>query len=199
LLSKRSIPPQFISMVNAMRILLLLAVAAASFAAGGLFWDAAVFNMPRYCLTGIKVVDGDTIRCEGRAIRLAGFDTPEALRQNSGCAEEQQLGEVATCTLKSLVRGGKVFVRPTGRRDASYSRRALADLLVDGRNVRDTLISLGLARPYADGESRPGWCELIKAWPELLERKCPPSQGETSARLVSRPDAGAAPQLPPPR
>jgi hypothetical protein len=180
-----------------MRILSLLAVAAASFAAGGLYWDAALFNMPRYCLTGIKVVDGDTIRCEGRTIRLAGFDTPETLRQNTGCPEEQQLGEVATCTLKSLIGEGKVFVRPTRRRDASHARRAMADLIVDGHNVRDTLFSLGLARPYADGDSKTGWCELIKAWPELLERKCPLEASAT--RLVSDRGEVAAPPLPPPR
>ena len=182
-----------------MRMLVLPVVAAASFAAGGLFWDDALFNMPRYCVTGIKVVDGDTIRCEGRTIRLAGFDTPELLRQNTGCPEELQLGEVATCTLKDLVGGGRSFVRPTGRRDASHGRRALADLLVDGHNVRDTLIAQGLARPYADGESKPAWCELIKAWPELLDRKCPQHLDAASARLVSGPDASATPPPPPRR
>jgi endonuclease YncB( thermonuclease family) len=160
-----------------MRMLFLFAVAAASFAAGGLFWDDALFNMPRYCVTGIKVVDGDTIRCEGRTIRLAGFDTPESRPQNTSCAEgEVPLGKIATCTLRHLVDTGKTtFVRPSGRRDDSHGRRPLADLIVDGHNVRDTLIAQGLARPYEDGENKPAWCELIKAWPELLEKTCPQS------------------------
>lgn len=158
-----------------MYALFLVVVAAASFVAGGFFWDDVLFRMPRYCVTGVEVIDGDTIRCEGRMIRLAGFDSPEARPQNTPCNEgEVPLGKVATCTLRHLVNTGKVtFVRPLGRRDDSPSRRPLADLIIDGRNVRETLIAEGLARPYADGGTKPQWCDLIKGWPELLEKKCP--------------------------
>jgi hypothetical protein len=160
-------------MVNAMRILSLLAVAAASFVAGGFFWDDLLFRMPRYCLGGIEVMDGNTLRCEWRTIRLAGFDAPESMLQNVECPEEKQLGDVAACTLRQLVAKHRVLVRPLGVRDKSYGRRPLADLIVDGSNVRDTLIAQGLARPYTEGEAKTGWCDLIRSWPELLERKCP--------------------------
>ena len=36
-------------------------------------------------------------------------------------------------------------------------RRPLGDLVIDGVNVRETLISEGLARPY-NGGYRKGWC-----------------------------------------
>ena len=47
------------------------------------------------------VVDGDTVRLPGQAIRLIGFDTPETYETQ--CAAEQDLGEAATDRPRDLL------------------------------------------------------------------------------------------------
>ena len=71
----------------------------------------------------VHVLDGDTIRVDGRRpdVRLVGFNAPETTRAQ--CAAEGDLGEVAARRLRALVAGGglisirPVFVRAPGRKE----------------------------------------------------------------------------------
>jgi hypothetical protein len=118
---------------------------------------------------GISVVDGDTIRIDGRLTRLTGFNAPETWKPN--CAAERSQGEAATARLRRLVDGGAVSFAPVhcsckpgteGTADCNYGR-ACGSLRVDGRDVGGILIAEGLAVPYQCGVTgcppspRP-WC-----------------------------------------
>lgn len=103
----------------------------------------------------LTVVDGDTVRLAGQAIRLIGFDTPETYRAQ--CAAERDLGEAATDRLRDLLAqasSAQLTYRP--RRD-QYGRE-LARLMLDGRDVADIMVWEGLARRYAGGQ-RQLWCD----------------------------------------
>ncbi len=118
---------------------------------------------------GISVVDGDTIRIDGKLTRLVGFNAPETWKPN--CAAERNLGEAATRRLRQLVEGGAA--RFAGVRCACRSGtegtsacnygRACGSLQVDGHDVGSILISEGLAVRFVCGTTgcpptpRP-WC-----------------------------------------
>ena len=104
--------------------------------------------------TAVRVVDGDTIDVDGERYRLVGFDTPETWKP--GCAYERALGETATARLVALIGSGRVvdLVVLPGR---DRYDRGLARLFVGGADVKDVLISEGLARAY-EGGRRAEWC-----------------------------------------
>ena len=99
----------------------------------------------------LTVVDGDTVRLAGQAIRLIGFDTPETYRAQ--CAAERELGEAATDRL-AQASSAQLSNRP--RRD-QYGRE-LARLMLDGRDVADIMVREGFARRYTGGQ-RQLWCD----------------------------------------
>lgn len=102
----------------------------------------------------IYVVDGDTIDVSGARVRLVGFDTPETYRAR--CTYEKRLGDLATARVRELLDGVvRVELMLLPGRDR-YDR-LLGRLMVNGRDVGDTLISEGLARAY-EGGRRQGWC-----------------------------------------
>jgi endonuclease YncB( thermonuclease family) len=116
-----------------------------------------------------RVIDGDTVRYQGRSYRLVGFDTPES-GTNARCAREQSLAARATSRLRQLVAsGGLQFtalacacpVGTEGTRRCNYGRGCGA-LTANGRDVGSVLISEGLARPYRCGRTscppRGSWC-----------------------------------------
>jgi endonuclease YncB( thermonuclease family) len=100
------------------------------------------------------VVDGDTFRMGGAKIRIADIDTPET--HPARCAREAELGAAATRRLYALLNSGAVSLETAGR-DADRYGRKLRLVSVDGRGVGETLVTEGLARPYAGGY-REGWC-----------------------------------------
>jgi endonuclease YncB( thermonuclease family) len=53
----------------------------------------------------IEVIDGDTIRADGRTVRLVGFDAPEA-GYHAQCESERTPAAKATFRLRQLVSGG---------------------------------------------------------------------------------------------
>jgi endonuclease YncB( thermonuclease family) len=66
------------------------------------------------------------------------------------------LGDAATDRLRDLLaRASSAELIYLPRRD-QYGRD-LARLMVDGRDVADTMVSEGLARRYTGGQRRP-WC-----------------------------------------
>lgn len=108
----------------------------------------------------ITVVDGDTVDRAGVRYRLTGYDTPE---MRGRCPAETALARTATARLRALIAAAHtVDLRGTGARD--HYGRMLAALVLDGRDVGETLISEGLAREYQGVVARP---------PEPRMRKSP--------------------------
>ena len=102
----------------------------------------------------VHVVDGDSVTLDGVEWRLKGFDAAEI--NSAKCEAERRLGIIAKRRLMELLAAAKVIDLSTDGATDRY-RRPLGDLVIDGVNVRETLISEGLARPY-NGGYRKGWC-----------------------------------------
>jgi len=105
----------------------------------------------------IRVIDGDTIEDmrEDITYRLVNIDTPET-GSRARCAAERAAGNRATEAARSLFARARQFeLRPTGRLDR-YGR-TIAFVLIDGRDMGETLIADGLARPWR-GRREP-WCD----------------------------------------
>lgn len=105
----------------------------------------------------MRVIDGDTLEDMATDItyRIVNIDTPET-GGRAQCSAERALGDRATETARSLVgHADDVEMRPTGRIDR-YGR-TIAYVLIDGRDLGETLIAEGLARPWR-GRREP-WCD----------------------------------------
>jgi micrococcal nuclease len=105
----------------------------------------------------IRVIDGDTLEDMATDItyRLVNIDTPET-GSRARCTAERNLGNQATQTARALIATARQFeTRPTGRIDR-YGR-TIAFVIVDGRDLGETLIADGLARPWR-GRREP-WCD----------------------------------------
>ena len=103
-----------------------------------------------------RVIDGDTLEDMSADItyRIENIDTPET-GSRAHCQAERDLGNRATQQARALVSSGDVELRPTGRIDR-YGR-TIAFVLIDGRDLGETLIAGGLARPWR-GRREP-WCD----------------------------------------
>ncbi|MFN4355021.1 thermonuclease family protein [Parvibaculum sp.] len=101
----------------------------------------------------ISVYDGDTIRLGQERIRIVGLDTPE-LGHRAECEFEALAAERAKQALIGEIARGNVELQ---RQGTDRYGRTLARVTVDGRDVADTLIAQGLARPYGGGR-RESWC-----------------------------------------
>jgi micrococcal nuclease len=128
-------------------ILLVVALAAV------LYGEVSPPAAPLTSADRISVYDGDTIRVNGERIRILGLDTPE-YGNNARCRSEAVTAEEAKQALRRLIARGDVTI---SRRGTDRYGRTLARVTVDGRDVADTLIAQGLARPYGGGY-REGWC-----------------------------------------
>ena len=102
------------------------------------------------------VVDGDTLWLRGENIRLRDFDTPEPQTQICGGAAEIALAHQASARLLELLNNHQWTIERFGY-DGTSSRRRLATIRIDGRDVGDILIEEGLARRWPDGEEF--WCQ----------------------------------------
>ena len=121
-------------------------------------------------VTGIRVIDGDTIGFMGGKpnARLVGFNAPETA--DAKCEIERQLGQRAKDRLRELVNAGGISVQyvacscPPGTQgtDACNYGRDCARLRSNGRDVANILVSEGLAERYVCGASscprRRNWC-----------------------------------------
>lgn len=102
----------------------------------------------------VAVIDGDSITIDGREWRLLGFDAPEFA--DAKCEGEHRAGLFAKRRLAELIRTAqRLEAKFSGALDRN--KRALGDLLIDGRNVREIMIGEGYARPYTGGWNK-GWC-----------------------------------------
>lgn len=105
----------------------------------------------------IRIIDGDTLEDMGADItyRLVNIDTPET-GSRARCTAERNLGNRATQAARALIsQARRLEFRPTGRTDR-YGR-TIAYVVVDGRDMGETLIADGLARPWR-GRREP-WCD----------------------------------------
>ncbi|MCM0018447.1 MAG: thermonuclease family protein [Tagaea sp.] len=98
-------------------------------------------------------IDGDTIQCVGRRVRLVNVDTPELHGQ---CPAEIALAYRALDFTAGRLAAGEIEIVVDAHRPKDRYGRTLAWVLVDGRDVGEDLIAAGLARRW-DGRRRP-WC-----------------------------------------
>lgn len=105
----------------------------------------------------VRVIDGDTLEDTSSDItyRVVNIDTPET-GSRARCTAERELGNRATREVRALVASAdRIEMRATGRIDR-YGR-TIAYVLIDGRDLGETLIAEGLARPWR-GRREP-WCD----------------------------------------
>ena len=116
------------------------------------------------CVQYVSNYDGDTITVNIAGVhplvgnkvnvRVAGIDTPE-IRTRKQC--EKQIGKAA----KQLVANLLSKARRIDLQDVERGKyfRIVANVIVDGRNLKDELLRRGLAYPY-DGGKKPkvNWC-----------------------------------------
>ena len=115
-------------------------------------------------LTGqvLAVLDGDTVTVRlhiwiGQDIethvRINGIDTPE---KRGKCLSERARAEQSRRALAQLLADGKIQLRDI--RHEKYAGRVLATATSsDGTPIAEYRIGKNLARPYAGGK-RQGWC-----------------------------------------
>jgi endonuclease YncB( thermonuclease family) len=113
----------------------------------------------------IKVSDGDTIVIAAPflpaplkpqlAVRIFGVDTPEK-GFRAKCESENQRGLAASEFTKKLV--GSSQKRQVILYDwDKFGGRVLGDIILDGKSLRQQLITNGFAREYF-GEAKQSWC-----------------------------------------
>jgi len=112
-----------------------------------------------------RVIDGDTVAFEAAwlpdplkkelSIRVFGVDTPEK-GFRAQCPQEDLRGQKATEFTKKAIASAKqrqVILMDWDK----YGGRVLGDVILDGKSLRQALITNGLAREYY-GEAKTSWC-----------------------------------------
>jgi len=112
-----------------------------------------------------RVIDGDTVAFHAPflpaplkqelSIRVFGVDTPEK-GFRAQCPSEDQRGQAATAFTKAQINGAvkrQVVLMDWDK----YGGRVLGDVILDGKSLRQMLISNGYAREYY-GEAKQSWC-----------------------------------------
>ena len=101
------------------------------------------------------VTDGDTFRLEsGERIRIANIDAPETHTDQAKCRAEIVLGEAAAERARGLLDHRTVTFERVGR---SYNR-TVARVTLDGRDLGERLVTMGVARPWPHHKPKPDWC-----------------------------------------
>lgn len=112
-----------------------------------------------------RVIDGDTVAFQADwlpdplkkelSIRVYGVDTPEK-GHRAKCPSEDTRGRAATEFTKQAILAAKkrqIVLREWDK----YGGRVLGDVMLDGKSLREMLITRGFARPYF-GEAKTSWC-----------------------------------------
>ncbi|MBX9587880.1 MAG: thermonuclease family protein [Hyphomonadaceae bacterium] len=103
----------------------------------------------------IIVIDGDTVKFEGRSYRLLGCDAPELGRAR--CWQEYQLGLKAKKRLEELLEAIEPRLVPNGK--TCGFGRPCAYLYAGPRDACQVLIEEGLARPCGGPGCVRSWCD----------------------------------------
>lgn len=104
-------------------------------------------------LSGVRVIDGDTIDIRGERIRILNIDTPER-GDRARCDTERVLAERASRALRSRVQAARDL--RLERDGLDRYGRTLARVYLDGADVGEELIAGGYAVRWGNG--RPDWC-----------------------------------------
>ena len=121
------------------------------------------------CVKYIRNYDADTITFkipevhpllgEKIGVRVRGIDAAE-IKGNGNC--EKQAARIAKNLIESLLKQAKKIDLENVDRDKYF--RILADVKIDGKNLKDILIKNNLAYAYDGGtKSKINWCERIPA------------------------------------
>ena len=111
----------------------------------------------------LSVYDGDTVTVHMEEIprgfykqklRLAGIDTPEI---RGKCQYEKDLAKKSRDYLRSAISSAKRVKFKVI--DQGVYGRYIVHLYVDGRNINEELVEVGLARSYDGKTARKGWCD----------------------------------------
>jgi endonuclease YncB( thermonuclease family) len=126
--------------------IMLFAACAATIATAG---TRAETGRVRY------VTDGDTFRLEsGERIRIANIDAPETHEGQAKCRAEIALGLAASKRARALLDHRTVTFERVGQ---SYNR-TVARVTFNGRDLGETLVAMGVARPWPHHKPKPDWC-----------------------------------------
>jgi len=112
-----------------------------------------------------RVIDGDTIAFQAnwlpdplkkeQSLRVFGVDTPEK-GFRAKCPSEDAHGQAASAFTKAQISASQkrqIILMDWDK----YGGRVLGDLLLDGKSLRQMLITNGYAREYY-GEAKTTWC-----------------------------------------
>jgi len=112
-----------------------------------------------------RVLDGDTVAFQATflppplkqelSIRVFGVDTPEK-GFRAKCPQEDQRGQAASSFTKELVTHSQkrqVVIMDWDK----FGGRVLGDVILDGKSLREQLITNNYARAYF-GEAKQSWC-----------------------------------------
>lgn len=118
-----------------------------------------------YDATIVRVSDGDTVVVEAKwipapmkpqiAVRIFGVDTPEK-GFRAQCPAEDAKGLAASAFTKDLV-AKATKIQYTLYDWDKFGGRVLGDLILNGKSLREQLITNGYARPYF-GDAKQSWC-----------------------------------------
>lgn len=120
------------------------------------------------CVEVVKNYDGDTLTVnipdvpaligKNISVRVLGIDTPEVKTKNS-C--EKQAGRMAKNLVSSTLRGAKNIELHNVQRDKYF--RILADVIIDGKSLKEVLIKNKLATAYDGGTKKSvDWCQALR-------------------------------------
>jgi micrococcal nuclease len=120
------------------------------------------------CVKVLKNYDGDTITVnipgvhpllgEKVSVRIRGIDTAE-VKGKAPC--EKDAARVARNLVESLTKNAKVVHLENIERDKYF--RVLADVVADGKSIKDILIKNQLAVNYEGGtKQKVNWCESLR-------------------------------------
>jgi endonuclease YncB( thermonuclease family) len=113
-----------------------------------------------------RVIDGDTVAFQANwlpdplkkelSLRVFGVDTPEK-GFRAKCRSEDARGQAASAFTKAQINASQkrqIILMDWDK----YGGRVLGDLILDGKSLRQMLITNGFAREYY-GEAKTTWCE----------------------------------------
>lgn len=124
----------------------------------------AVSHAQEYLARMERVIDGDTIVVIFEpypdvllrtTVRVDGVNTPESRRGPGITPCEVEAGVRAKAFTQAFTAGGRLVIKVHKREKFG---RTLADVEVDGVDLKAALIKAGLGRAY-EGEARGPWCE----------------------------------------
>jgi endonuclease YncB( thermonuclease family) len=114
----------------------------------------------------VRVIDGDTVELRVNwlppelgtklSLRVYGIDTPEKSFR-AKCEREKAAGEAASLFTKDALQSAttkQIIIKEWDK----FGGRVLGDMMLDGKSLREMLISNGFARPYF-GDKKKSWCE----------------------------------------